>query len=180
MKLDKYTVAVRYAKAYFLLAEKKGCLEQAFDNMMDLRQIFQNNPGLGSILTDARLTLQEKRPIVATLTEYLPELMQNFVQMVFDYGRMEDMELIIDEFEKLYDLKKGTILATAKTAVPLTEEQMTKLSDAFAKKMNATKVMLTNIVEPSLLGGVIIEAGDLVFDGSIKTNLEKLQKQMNN
>lgn len=178
MKLDSYTVAARYAKAYFLLAEKKGRLDEAFDNMMDVRQIFQNNPELGDILTDARLSLQEKRPMVATLIEYFPELMQNFLQMIFDYGHMEDMELIIDEFEKLYDIEKGTILATAKTAVPLSEAQSTKLAEVFREKMQAKKVLLTNVVDPNLLGGVIIEAGDRVFDGSVRTNLLQLQKQM--
>lgn len=178
MKLDKHTVASRYAKAYYKLAEEHDTVEEAFDNMMDIRQIFADNPGLGLVLSDARLTLNQKRPIVENLMKNFPELMQNFVQMIFDYDRMNDMELIVDEFEKLYDYKNRTILAKVTTAVPLTDVQKERLAVSFAKKMDGKKVMFEEVVDSTILGGVIIEAEHQIFDGSIRLNLETLKKQI--
>lgn len=178
MKLDKHTVASRYARAYYELAEEHDSIKEAFDNMMDIRQIFQDNQGLGLVLSDARLTASQKRPIVENLMKNFPELMQNFVQMIFDYDRMNDMELIVDEFEKLYDYKNRTILAKVTTAVPLTASQKEKLSASFIKKMDGKKVIFDEVVDPDILGGVIIEAEHQIFDGSIRLNLETLKKQI--
>ncbi|WP_413488530.1 ATP synthase F1 subunit delta [Carnobacterium divergens] len=178
MKLNKHTVATRYAKAYYNLAEEHDCIKEAFDNMMDIRQIFGEYPGLGLVLSDARLTLAQKRPIVDNLIKNFPELMQNFVLMIFDYDRMGDMELIVDEFEKLYDHKNRTILAKVTTAVPLTEAQKTRLADVFVKKLDGKKVIFDEVVDPEILGGVIIEAEHQIFDGSIRLNLETLKKQI--
>ncbi|WP_416353051.1 ATP synthase F1 subunit delta [Agrilactobacillus fermenti] len=175
MALDKYTVGRRYAKALFELSDEHGNLEATYQELLAIRQIFTENDDLGQILTDTRLNLLEKKPILDALKQHFSPQMQTFLQMVFDYKRMDDILFMVDYFEKMYDEKNKTVLATVTTTVPLTDDQQQRLSDRLKTRFDANSVEITNVVDTSIMGGVIVRTEDKVIDGSIKTRLQKMR-----
>lgn len=178
MKLDKITVAKRYGKALFELAVESQQAEDVYNELLKLRQIFEDIPELGDLLSDARLDLNEKRNIMDNLVKGFNGIVRNALEVIYQYNRMCDLLLIIDEYERLFNDSKNIVLGSVTTAVPLTNEQKAKLTQKVAKQLGYQKAELTEQVDPNILGGVIVEANHHVIDGSIRSRLEYLRKEL--
>jgi len=178
MKLDKNTVAKRYSKALFELATEQEKVEAVYADLLQLRHIFNDVPGLENILSDSRLNLAEKRAIMDNLLEGFDGIVANALEIIFQYGRMYDIYLIIDEFEKRYDVARGILEVEVTTAVNLPEEQKERLTNAVAQKFGYQTATLSEHVDPAIIGGVIVESNYQIIDGSIKKRLENLRKNL--
>ncbi|MEK2534627.1 F0F1 ATP synthase subunit delta [Tetragenococcus halophilus] len=178
MKLNKNTVAKRYGKAIYELATEKGQAEDVYNELLSLREIFEALPDLGNILSDRRLNLQEKRSLMDELIQNFTGIVYNALEVIFKYGRMYDLLLIIDEYEKRYDDDKGLLLGSVTTAVPLKKEQKDKLATKVAQKFGYETANLQENVDPSIVGGILVETNGRVIDGSLKTQIENLRKKL--
>lgn len=179
MKLDKYTVGRRYGKALFELAIDSNSAEEIYQELLSLRQIYSEIPGLGNVLSDVRLEPHEKRIIMDKLVSGFDGIVKNFLEVVYSYNRMSELSFMIDEYEHRYNDYKGLLFGSVKTAVPLSDEQLQKLEMNVAKTMDYQTVELKQIVDSSIIGGAIVEANHRVIDGSIRTQLEKMRNQLN-
>ena len=98
---------------------------------------------------------------------------------MYEYNRMDDLLLIIDEYERRYDEQQGLVSGTVTTAVALSSSQKrtiveTNRTDARLPE----KQCFQKKVDPAILGGVIVEANHQVIDGSIKSQLDYLRQQI--
>lgn len=176
MSLDKKTVANRYAKAIFELAEENGQLDQTYQELSALRQVFEENDGLAALLSGVDLSLAEKKSLIDALKKDASPFVSNLIQMVFDYGRMDDLVAIIDEFERRYDAFNKRIHAEVITAVQLDTKQRDQLKAGLAKRLSANEIVLHETVDPSILGGVIIRANNETLDGSLSSKIEQIRR----
>ena len=174
MKLDKYTVGRRYGKALFELAIDSNQAEEIYQDLVSLRQIYEQVPGLGNMLSDVRLEPHEKREIMDKLVSGYDGIVKNFLEVVYEYNRMDDLLFMIEEYEE----HQGLLLGSVTTAVPLSDEQRIQLEKNVAKTMDYQSVELKQIVDSSIIGGAIVEANHRVIDGSIRTQLEKMRNQL--
>ena len=176
MSLDKKTVANRYAKAIFELAEENGQLDQTYQELSALRQVFEENDSLAALLSGVDLSLAEKKSLIDALKKDASPFVSNLIQMVFDYGRMDDLVAIIDEFERRYDAFNKRIHAEVITAVQLDMKQRDQLKAGLAKRLSANEIVLHETVDPSILGGVIIRANNETLDGSLSSKIEQIRR----
>lgn len=176
MSLDKKTVANRYAKAIFELAEENGQLDQTYQKLSALRQVFEENDSLAALLSGVDLSLAEKKSLIDALKKDASPFVSNLIQMVFDYGRMDDLVAIIDEFERRYDAFNKRIHAEVITAVQLDTKQRDQLKAGLAKRLSANEIVLHETVDPSILGGVIIRANNETLDGSLSSKIEQIRR----
>jgi F-type H+-transporting ATPase subunit delta len=178
MSLNRATVAKRYSKALFELLSEKDQLESGYTELEELRRIFQDNPQLSTMLSDASLQVAEREALLQPLLKQASPYIKNLIQMAYDYGRMENLVDIIDAFQKLYDDAHDTVYAEVTTAVALTAEQKSQIETVYAKRVGAKKVILRSKVDPAVIGGVIIKAADTVLDGSLRTKINRLRQQL--
>ncbi|BAP86107.1 F0F1 ATP synthase subunit delta [Paucilactobacillus hokkaidonensis JCM 18461] len=176
MSLDKMTIANRYSKALFELVVEQDQLDETFEELVQLRQVFQTNTNLASVLAGAELALSEKQSLIQVLTDGASTVVANLIKMVFDYGRMDDMVAIIDEFERRYDARKQRVHANVVSAVKLDTTQKNQLVQTFAKRIGAKQVLLKEEVNPSILGGVIMSTENETFDGSLSSKIEQIRR----
>ncbi|AIM25265.1 ATP synthase F1 subunit delta [Melissococcus plutonius] len=176
MKLDKFTVGRRYGKALFELAIEKNEIENIYQDLLSLREIYHQIPDLGNMLSDVRLTLDEKKQIVQPLFDNFTGITLNFLRVVYNYGRMNDLLLMIDEYERRFDEHESLILGTVITAVPLTKEQHQLTEKKAAKILGYKQAQFINLIDPTIIGGAIIEANHKVIDGSVHSQLLKMQQ----
>lgn len=176
MSLDKKTVANRYAKAIFELAEENGQLDQTYQELSALRQVFEENGSLATLLSGVDLSLAEKKSLIDALKKDASPFVSNLIQMVFDYGRMDDLVAIIDEFERRYDAFNKRIHAEVITAVQLDTKQRDQLKAGLAKRLSANEIVLHETVDPSILGGVIIRANNETLDGGLSSKIEQIRR----
>lgn len=180
MKLDKYTVGKRYGKALFELAIKMELADGIYQDLLTLREIYHEVPGLGDILSDVRLEPYEKDEIINKLISGFEGIVKNFLLVVYSYNRMNDLLLMIDEYERRYDDYQQLVLGTVITAVPLTKNQHQKIEEQTARLFGFKTANLINLIDPKIIGGVIVEANNKVIDGSIDRQLSCIREVLSN
>lgn len=175
-RLDQKTVANRYARAIFELAQEDGQLDQTYQELVSVRQVFLDNPRLAPLLAGVDLGIKEKQALVDQVKEGASKYVANLLQMAFDYRRMSDMVAIVDEFERRYDEKHKRVHAEVVTAVQLDETRGNQLRDNLAARLGAQEIVLNEKVDPTILGGVVVKTANQTLDGSIKTKIEQIRR----
>lgn len=175
-RLDQKTVANRYARAIFELAQEDGQLDQTYQELVSVRQVFLGNPSLAPLLAGVDLGIKEKQALVDQVKEGASKYVANLLQMAFDYRRMSDMVAIVDEFERRYDEKHKRVHAEVVTAVQLDETRRNQLRDNLAARLGAQEIVLNEKVDPTILGGVVVKTANQTLDGSIKTKIEQIRR----
>lgn len=174
------TVANRYARAMFELVDAQGQLDQTYEELTNLRQVFLDNPTLASLLSGVNLSLKEKESLLQVLKQDASQPVTNLIQMVFDYGRMDTLVAIVNEFERRYDLKYKRVHADVVTAVQLDETRRNQLKANLAERLGANEVLLSEKVDPAIIGGVIVQTENQTMDGSIATQIEQVRRLLLN
>jgi len=105
------------------------------------------------------------------------EKARNFVQLLADNGRLLLLPQIAAQYAALRAEVENTVDVTVTSALPLTAEQSAKLTDALTRRLRRT-VRLNTTVDPSLIGGALVRAGDFVVDGSLRGRIERLGNTM--
>lgn len=178
MNLNRTMNDAQIAKVFFQSSLEKDQLAVSFDELMDVRQILQNTPDLPAFFNNRAIEKEDKGKVLQDVTDGFSNLTKELIQEVYQLRLMGDLDSIIDEFEKLYDQHNQTIVAKVTTVVPLSDKQKEQLEEVFAKKIHAKRVIFQETIDPDIIGGVIIETGDQVYDGSIRSNLENIKKKI--
>jgi len=102
---------------------------------------------------------------------------RNFIQLLADNGRLAALPQVAEQYAALRAEVENTVDVTVTSALPLTAEQSDKLAQALTRRLRRT-VRLAATVDPSLIGGAVVRAGDFVIDGSLRGRVERLANTM--
>ena len=170
-------VAHAYADAFFEVGKEKGKLDalrdqlgqfaEALDRDRDL-QVFFFSPYFSS----AEKTAGAKRAIVGADPEFL-----NFLELLIEKGRMPEIFRVRREFEELWKHENRRIDVTVTSAVELDPGVVGKIGEEI-QRQTGQEVELASRVDEDILGGVVLQVGNMVLDASIRSRLEKLRKSV--
>ncbi len=166
----------RYAKALFELAQEEGRVDPLRQELRALGALLEDNAELASVLLEPLHPAAQRRSVlesIAVKIEASPVL-RHFYAFLIDQRRLVDLATIESEFGRLADVAAGLTVATIRTANPLSEDQQSRLERALSTQ-SGRKVTLKIEVDPGLLGGLVAQVGDTVFDGSLSTQLNQLR-----
>ena len=167
-----------YARALFEVAQAEGSLDEVEDELFRFARSFETNDALREALTDEQIPASRRQAIVEDLLggKATPTTKQ-LISMVVGSGRARDLPAIIEQLVQRASSSKNLEVAEVRTAVPLTEDQQTRLAAALA---NATgkAVNVKVIIDPSVLGGIVATVGDTVIDGSVRTRIDQLKSRL--
>lgn len=171
--------ARRYARALFGLARDAGELDAVRGELGSMAGVLDAAPELRGALFRPLHPAAERKAALAALADHLgaSALLRNFLQFLIDQRRLIDFATIHAEFERLADEAGGRLRAEVISASPLAEPQVERLRDALARK-SGREVAVEVSLDASLLGGVVAKVGDLVFDGSLRTQLRQLRTSL--
>lgn len=178
MALSREEIASRYGAALFGYAKDMKAVEPVWTEMQQLKQAVKENKGILKMLSDPILSKKEKKVSLQVIAKNFSPEVQAFLNLLLEYDRFAYLLDIIDQFNYFYDQAKSIAEGTATSAVKLSSDQLKRLGDSFAKKYHLKKVRLENKVDPSIIGGVILQVQDLVIDGSVKNGLKKIRAQL--
>jgi F-type H+-transporting ATPase subunit delta len=173
------SIARRYAKALFSLAVEMGRVEPWSDALLVLKEAVEGSPDLRDVLSNPVYSREQRRPVVEKLAAALrldPEP-SSLLFLLGDRNRLGYLGGVVDAFRELADGHLGRIRAKVTSAVPLDAAAATAIAEKLSQATQA-KVLLDRAVDPALLGGVVAQVGSLVYDGSIRTQLEDLRKTL--
>ncbi|APX73086.1 F0F1 ATP synthase subunit delta [Companilactobacillus allii] len=176
MKLSKFQVGKRYSRALYEVAVEQDSVDNTLQELKKLSEVFSENPGLNIAFSGRAISRTEKLKIVNTLKTGASELMQDFVGMLFDRDRLNCLEEITDAYVERYDTEHGIVEVTVTSVIDLTSEQEDKLKSVVKQRFSVNQVNLTKIVDPSIIGGIVVRVGDQVIDGSVVKRFNDVKK----
>ena len=171
--------ARRYARALFGLARDAGRVDAMRSELASLAEVLDETPELRRALFRPLHPAAERKAALAALAERLgaSAILRNFLQFLIDQRRLIDFATIRTEYERLADEASGRMRAVVTSASPLAEAQKERLCEVLARK-SGHDVAVEWKLDASLLGGVVATMGDLIFDGSLRTQLRQLRASL--
>jgi F-type H+-transporting ATPase subunit delta len=175
------SVARRYARALFQIGVDTGTFEALGQELGDLAQLFQDSVELRQTLVNPVFKPAEKRAI---LEKILPRVtpspvMQRFALLLLDRGRIALLASLARAYREMADAHVGRVRAVVTSAAPLSPADLERVRRSLERRTKKT-VMLEAQVDPSLIGGLVAQVGDLVLDGSVRTQLSTLRDKLLN
>ena len=170
------TAAYRYAKALFSLAQDDHRHREVRTEIESLRDLFNGTREIReALLTPAHPASERKAALngIAAHASISP-VVKNFVSYLIDQRRLINFNDIVESYGELADQAEGMVTAEIVSASPLDDRRKDRLRRALSER-TGQEVRLEIEVDSSLIGGVIAKVGDLVFDGSLRTQLGQLR-----
>lgn len=172
-------LARRYAKALFDLGRELGSTEQLLQELDGFVSVATENPELGQILfTPIHPREDRKRVITAVGTKMqLSKEVRAFLAILVGENRTSLLVSIRDALREMVDQAAGRLEARVTSARPLDDAQQEELRAALSRRVGA-EVSLSMQVDPTLIGGVVARVGDLLLDGSVRTQLANVASSL--
>ena len=170
------TIAKRYARAFFEIAEEDKQLEKYFLELNSFSGIIESNEDLKGFLANPVFDQVEKKSVVESILQKtdISRITSNYLKLLTDKQRIVILKDIVDSYRELMDAALKTVRVSVKTAFPLSPELVQKLQSGL-EQQTGKLVHMTVMEEKSLLGGIVVRVGDTVYDNSIKTQLNNIR-----
>jgi F-type H+-transporting ATPase subunit delta len=174
---DKTTIARPYAKAAFEEARGEKRLGPWSDALRVAATVVAD-PRVETLLGNPRVTSGELAQLVIDIAgPQLGDHGANFVRTLAENHRLAYLPEISALFDKLKDEEEKIVDVTVTSAAPLDEKQRNSLASALERKLKRAVRMQCH-TDASLIGGAVLQAGDLVIDGSLRTQLNRITYQL--
>jgi len=174
---DKTTIARPYAKAAFEEAKARNQLGPWSSSLQTAASGVQD-PRVRNLLGNPAVSNAELGKLIIDLAgSQLGEQGRNFVQTLAENRRLAYLPEISALFDQLKDEAEGMIDVTVTSAAPLANGQREALSAALQRRLKR-QVRLHTATDPSLIGGAVLRAGDLVIDGSVRSRLDRIAYEL--
>jgi len=169
-------LAKRYAKAIFTIGQEKDTYEEYNAVLQGLAELYKADPDIGDALTNPLYPLDVKEKVMAAIVGSMEvdTVMGNFLNLLVQKQRAEILPEIAESYKVMVDEAKNISHGNVISAIELSDELKSNVQTVL-EKLTGKQVELTTSVDPSILGGIIAKVGDLVLDGSIKTQLAGLK-----
>lgn len=177
--MKNLAVARRYAKALMLIGKEDGQAEQYREELGALAGLIGREDMLEQAICNPLHDAQDRRIVLQKVIEKLnlSKVMSSFLLLLFDKGRIGFLGAINEFYQKLADELKGIARASLVSATELSSEAVDKIKEALSK-MTGNEIILDTKQDSSLIGGIVTKIGDLVLDGSIKTQLLNMSESL--
>jgi len=172
-------VSRRYARALFALARDEGRIEELRRELDSLCELLEGSAELQHAILRPLFPSAERRRALRAVCERLgaSDTLRRFCSFLVDQRRVVELASIRVAFAELADEAAGRMRARVVSASPLSDAQRERLRRALATR-TGRQLELDVEVDPSLLAGTVARVGGLVFDGSLRTQLEQLRTSL--
>ena len=172
-------IARRYAKALLAIGKEDGQADTYKEELAGFAKLLDENKELEQAIVNPLYDAESRKKVVdAVLKKAAPsKTMSSFLSLLFDKGRIQYVGDICVYYEKLTDELANIIRADVASAVELPDETVEKIKASLSEQ-TGKQVTVETTVDPSLIGGVVTKIGDLVLDGSVKTQLISLKESL--
>ena len=166
-----------YARSLFQAAREDGRLDVVHGELGEFVAAISEVPQLRNVLTNPELDAADKAAVLGEILGDADELTRNFVLLVTEKGRATELEEIYRELEALVAAEQRRLNVELTTAFALSDEE----ADSILKKIEQASgrgVEATRKVDPALIGGIVLQAGSMRVDASIKGRLDRLRHEL--
>ena len=175
--IDNVTIARPYANAVFEHAQDEGNFEQ-WSSLLKVLSLIVQDSQMRLILSSPKISHTQLLDLVTSMIgNQISHSCLNFIKVLVAANRLQYVSNIFELFEKRRAEAEGRMEVEVSTAYELEKDQINKISDAMGKRLGK-KINISSTVDRSLIGGMIIRAGDSVINASIRGRLTELQNSL--
>jgi F-type H+-transporting ATPase subunit delta len=176
---DNPEVTRSYSEALINAAEKEGQVDVVLDEIDEISfHMLPAHPAFASLLISPLVSPVEKdRILVEVFSRRALPTVVRFLRVLNRHGRLDSLRAIAKAARALWDKRENRRSVLVRSAVPLDDTELEALRERLARMLSATPIIHL-VVDPSLIGGLVIQVGDDVFDASIRNRLEQLRQRL--
>lgn len=173
------TVSRRYARALMMLGHEDGKFKEYGEELTTFTQLLEREPELKDALLNPVHSMEERKALLLRIADLLKlsPLVSNFLKLLFDKLRLAALPGITQVYQHLSDELENLKRAQVKSAVPLDEDMQKRIGQAL-EELTKSKVVMEFEEDPAIIGGVIARVGDLVLDGTVRSQLHSLRESL--
>ena len=177
--MKNLAIARRYAKALLLISKDDGQTENYRKELSGVVALMAKERNLTDTISNPLYNAGQRRKILEKVIDSLglSKVMTSFLLLLFDKGRIGFISNINQFFQELADELKGVARASLVSATELSNEAIEKIRAALSRK-TGKDIVLEIEQDPGLIGGIVTRIGDLVLDGSIRTQLLNMRESL--
>ena len=170
-------IAQVYARALFEVATEHDALDEIHDQLGAFADAMNDNRDLAVFFFSPYFATDEKKKgLESAVSDANPALI-NFLEALIERHRMPAIFRIRTEFDALYDEAKKLLPVQIVSAVALDEATVRSLGDKIGQQVDR-HIELSEVVDPDIIGGIVLRVGNVIMDASIRNRLEQLRKQV--
>lgn len=172
-------VSKTYGSALFEVAKEMNALDTILEEVLFVKQTMMENQELTKLLVHPNIEKDAKKKVIENIyKDKISDSITGLMIMLIDKGHVKDFDSVFDYVIHAIKEEKGIGIAYVTSAVSLTEEQRSKIEQKLVETTKYRMIEGNYQVDKSLIGGLVIRIADVVVDSSLKTQLEKLSKQL--
>lgn len=166
-----------YAKALFEAAKEKGRLPQVRQEFADFAEAVASSPDLRNLLRNPQIDVRAKQAGLDALFGDEDVTFRNFLRLTAAKGRLGQIDEIHREFERLVANEERVLEVELTTAYELSDAEANEIIDQIARA-SGRRVEANRSVDPSLIGGIVLQAGSFRADASVRGRLNTLRHEL--
>jgi F-type H+-transporting ATPase subunit delta len=166
-----------YARALFEAAEEAGRIEAVHGDLGEFADAVESSPELAAFLANPQVDTAAKISVLGELSDGADDLVHNFLRLIAGKGRAGQIPGIRAEFQALVDRAQGRVAVEFTTAFELSDDEAASIVSQI-EQSSGRKVEATRKVDPELVGGMILQAGSLRVDASVRGRLQRLRHEL--
>ncbi|MCM3760089.1 F0F1 ATP synthase subunit delta [Alkalihalobacillus oceani] len=177
--MSNQIAANRYAQALFQLAQEKNLLETVSSELELVKNVYESTPEFGRFLNHPKVSDAQKQAFIQkSFGKAISETSLHTFYLLIDRKRTDELVPMIKTFQALAYEAQNMAEGLVYSAKPLSEQEIQQIAELFASKVGKAKLVVKNIVNQDLIGGIKVRIGDRIFDGSVKAQLDRIEREL--
>ncbi len=171
--------ARRYAEAAYAVAGEQGDYDAWLAALTRVAELLRAPLTRLALLSPA-VSDEQKLAVIDELAPPPSPHVRNFLRILVDRGRLEDVEGIATAFQERLNRERGIVTAEVTTAVPLDAQLERTIAERLGSYLqhDPSRIVIQSRVDPNIIGGVIARVGDILIDDSVRGRLSRLQRTL--
>ncbi|XP_022897997.1 ATP synthase subunit O, mitochondrial-like [Olea europaea var. sylvestris] len=174
-----FGVSGNYASALYIAAVKANVLDKVESELIGLVEASKKSPTFSQFMKDLSVTADVRKKAINEISTQakFSDITKNFLAVVAEYGRLAHLERMAQRFTELTMAHKGEVKVIVTSVIPLPQEEEKELKETLQDMIGqGKKVKVEQKIDASILGGLVVEFGQKVFDMSIKTRARQMER----
>jgi F-type H+-transporting ATPase subunit delta len=167
--------AKRYAQAILAIADDEGTLDRWQADLATLHALTAE-PTVRAFLRSAKVEQSRKHTTLEQGLAGVDPKVISLAKLLVRKNRIDIVDQIAEVFGELLNTERGIVLSRVTTAVPLTDQGRSAVVQSIQRVTGATEVQLDEVVDRNILGGAVVQIGDHIVDGSVRSRLSGLRR----
>lgn len=165
----------KYSLALIEIAKENNMLDEIYEEFKTITTELIQDKKMWELINIPSISTSDQKELIQTIFgKNINKYLLNFLMILFDKNRFDELEFIFLAFKDYYLAEKNTLEASVLSVIELSKEHMQGIQQKLERRFKK-KIMITNQIDQSILGGLIVYVGDQVIDGSVRSQLNHIK-----